>query len=290
MATLHADRVPGSPRLRQGESPRFDTRTQELYWVDAATGRLLTGRLGPTGLQPGLTVDLPRIGCAAALADHRLGWVVAGADCLWWVRRDGSTRLLIDGITPDQTRFLADGTVAADGSLWVGSQTSPRRPAGALHRITPQLRVETVLEGVTVSNGIAFHGETMYYVDTLPHRRLERFRVHGGRLHDRTTVCGITDGSPDGIAVDDEGAVWVAVWGAGQVRRHDPDGRLLDTVLVPARLPSAVALCGHELVITTARHDSAEDDAGGYLHAVTVPVPGPGALPFAADPRGLTTR
>lgn len=271
------------PRLGQGESPRFDSRTGELFWVDMARGRFLVGRLHGHRLEVGFTVDVPRIGCAAALADPDLGWVIAGGGSLWWARRDGSVHPVLVGITPDDSRHLNDGTVAPDGSLWVGSQTSPRRPEGALYRIAPDLTVTTVLEGVTVSNGIAFHGDLMYYVDTLPHRRLERFRVDGATLTQRTTVCPITGGNPDGIAVDDDGAVWVAVWGTGEVRRHAPDGRLLDVVTVSASLPSAVALCGHTLVITTA-HDAHDVEAGGgLLHVLDVPTPGPAAVPFAAE-------
>ena len=104
------------------------------------------------------------------------------------------------------------------------------------------------------------------------------------RFSERTTVCAITGGNPDGVAVDDDGAVWVAVWGAGEVRRHATDGRLLDVVTVSTSLPSAVALCGHTLVITTA-HDG--EAGGGLLHVLDVPTPGPAAVPFAAEPHVL---
>ncbi|ACQ82185.1 SMP-30/Gluconolaconase/LRE domain protein [Beutenbergia cavernae DSM 12333] len=281
--------------FRQGESPRVDPRTGELMWIDMRAGTFHTGVLEGGALVTTRTVHVgTRIGAAAPLAADGDGWVAASGRDLVHLRDDGhvddaggavgSVRTVLAGITPADDRPLNDGVCAPDGAFWVGSQTLPRRPEGALYRIGPDLAVTEVLADVTVSNGIALDpsGAALFYVDTLPDRCLERFDVAGGVLSGRRTVAVCDGGNPDGIALDDDGCVWVAMWGAGEVRRIAPSGEVIDVVEVPVSRPSAVALWEGLLVITTARtdlDDPAPSGDEGRLFAAAVPV---GAAPTPA--------
>ncbi|WP_435835596.1 SMP-30/gluconolactonase/LRE family protein [Streptomyces avermitilis] len=85
----------------------------------------------------------------------------------------------------------------------------------------------------------------------------------------------VDDGSPDGMAVDVDGAVWVAVWGTGTVRRYLPDGRLDRTLRLPARQPAGVCLEEDLLHITTARVGLAVPGPyDGAVFTARVDVPG----------------
>lgn len=268
-------------RFLQAEAPRYDEVTGELLWVDMRAGRFYVGRIVAGKLVVELSVYVGLIGCATPITDRSLGWVLAGGGELTWVRRDGSTELILGGLTTNPAHTLNDGVAAPDGSFWVGSQTAARIPEGALYRIAPELTWEVVRDAVTVSNGIDFtpEGDSCYYIDTLPHRNLERLRVTSGQISQTSTVTTISGGNPDGLVVDAEGAIWVAVWGAGQARRYSSAGTLLQTVSVPAERASAVALVERTLVITTAQLDG--EDTGGRIFAATVEVPGKELATFA---------
>jgi sugar lactone lactonase YvrE len=276
-------------RFLQAEAPRYDDVTGELLWVDMRAGTFHVGRIDNRRLRIELTVQVGRIGCATPLAERSLGWVIAGAGELTWVRRDGSRSTILRDITPDTGKTLNDGIVAPDGSFWVGSQTAARTPDGALYRVAPDLSWTIARPNVTVSNGIDFSpdGGECYYIDTLPHRRLERLQVRAGEIISTATVTEVDGGNPDGLVLDADGAIWVAVWGAGEARRYAPHGELLETVHVPAERVSAVALVDRTLVITTAQKDS--ENSGGMIFAAPVGTPGKTLTAFAADEATLVT-
>ena len=277
----------------QGESPRVDPRTGELLWIDMRAGSLHTGRLEGGALhttrsvEVAATVGAPSVGAATPLVAAGEGWAIGAGRDLVHVAEDGALTTLVSAITPDSRFTLNDGIAAPDGAYWIGSQTGPRRPEGSLYRIDETLQVTRVLGGVTVSNGIAFDadGRRIHYIDTLPHRRLETFRVAGGALSQRSTVTALQGGNPDGLALDAEGHVWVAMWDAGEVRRIAPDGTVSEVVAVPVPRPSAVALWEGLLVITTAAQPGIPHS--GRLFAAPVDVPGVPATSFGLRMRSL---
>jgi len=138
---------------------------------------------------------------------------------------------------------------------------------GALHRLDPDGSVHTVLTGVTISNGIAWSpdGSLVYYVDT-PTRRVDVFDFDPvtATFENRRPVVEIPEGAgaPDGMTVDAEGGLWVALWDGGAVRRYTADGTLDAVVDLPARRVTAATFGGpdlDELYVTTSRTGLAED-------------------------------
>ncbi|GAB2598836.1 SMP-30/gluconolactonase/LRE family protein [Kribbella endophytica] len=261
----------------QGESPRLDARTGELVWVDIQAGRVHCGRLegGVLGVSRTYDVGGP-VGVAVPCAEPGAGWVLAVKDGFARLAEDGTTTPLVTGLTSGQDQ-MNDGACHPDGSFWAGSQAIPRAPRAGLFRLDPDGSVRRVLAGLTVANGIDFtpDGRTMFFVDTLPHRLLEAIDVSTGV---RRTVVQVDGGNPDGLVLDDEGCVWVAVWDASEVRRYAPTGELLATVELPVPRPTAVCFQGSTLVITTASLGLADPPAGsGHLFAVDVGVTGPAA-------------
>jgi sugar lactone lactonase YvrE len=121
-----------------------------------------------------------------------------------------------------------------------------------------------------LSNGVAWSpdGDVLYTVDTTAKTVWSRpYDTASGRWGEREAAFGVSDGSPDGLCVDAEANLWVAVWGRGEVRRYSPRGDLLAVVRVPAPHTSSMAFVGSDrdrLLITTARDDLSPGDLAAY--------------------------
>ncbi|TWD79305.1 sugar lactone lactonase YvrE [Kribbella amoyensis] len=285
-----ADRISETAYV-QGESPRLDPRTGDLVWVDIAAGRVHRGRLAGGVLTVVRDYDIGRsVGVAAPLAVPGAGWVLAVREGFAHLAEDGTVTSLVTGLTSGRD-LMNDGACHPDGSFWAGSQAIPREPRASLYRLDPDGAAETVLTDLTVANGLDFasDGATAYFVDTLPHRRLEAIALKGGRVPgERTTIVEVPGGNPDGLVLDDEGCVWVAVWDASEVRRYAPTGELLATVELPVPRPTAVCFQGSTLVITTASLGLEAPPAGsGHLFAVDAGVTGPSARPWRGECGGV---
>ena len=156
----------------------------------------------------------------------------------------------------------------------------------ALYRFDPDGSLTTVLEDVSLSNGLAWTADErrMYYVDS-PTLRIDVLDYDNatGAVEHRRPFATIEAGAgvPDGLVLDDDGGVWVALYGGAQVRRYDPDGALDAVLAVPA---DNVTACwfggadGRRLFVTTARSPQPE---GGSLFVAERGVTGPPARPFA---------
>jgi sugar lactone lactonase YvrE len=271
-------------RYVQAESPRWDGRDGSLAWIDMATGALHRGRIEQGRVVPETAVVVgAQIGAPIPLAQRGAGWAVGVDRRVVHVSDDGVVTPLTDDIAGPGD-YMNDGGGDPFGRFWVGSQSMPRDPHCTLWSLGPDGVPIARLGGVTVSNGLAFDrtGSTLYYIDTLPHRSIEAFDVApDGDLSNRRTVCRVSGGNPDGMAIDRDGMLWVAVWDAAEVRRYSPEGELVETIALPAKRPTAVALVDTLLVITTASIGLAEPgDADGALLGVRVEVGGSPAFPW----------
>jgi len=265
-------------RAYLAEGPVWDAGSSRLLWVD-----IMTGRIHSTNPETGATstrvLPLP-VGCIAPRS--RGGLVAATADGLWAIPENGEPVRLIEVESERSDTRFNDGRCDAAGRLWAGTMAYDLQPgAGSLYRLDTDLGVERVIAGVTVSNGIdwSLDGRTMYYIDSAT-QRIDRcdFDPASGRILDRRpfVVIDASDGSPDGLAVDGDDGVWVALWGGWAVRRYTPDGRLDAVINVPAAKVTSLAFGGpdlQDLFITTARRPEGPDDdlrqphAGGVFQA-----------------------
>ena len=177
-----------------------------------------------------------------------------------------------------------DGAVDPAGRFWIGTMCDDEAPdLAALYRFDPDGSLTTVLADISLSNGLAWTADErrMYYVDS-PTLRIDvlDYDAATGAVEDRRPFATIEQGMgvPDGLVLDDDGGVWVALYGGAQVRRYDPDGALDAVIAVPA---DNVTACwfggddGRRLFITTAR---SPQPLGGCLF---VAEPG-----FTGRPRG----
>lgn len=197
------------------------------------------------------------VGAVAVAVDGEL--LIANSTRLLRCAPKGSPELWVNLLPDDGTRQLNDGAADPAGRFVVGS-LSLAGPSqlerlfvvetdGSFHPLDTDL---------TLSNGLAWtaDGRRMYSVDTL-RRRIEvrRYDPPSGDTGERALFVELHDGYPDGICLDVEEHLWVAVWGLGQLHRYAPDGSLDRVIDVPAPHTSSLAFAGLDrrtLVITTA--------------------------------------
>ena len=266
-----------------GEGPTWDPATGRLVWLDILGMRIHTYDPS-TGRRTVRTTD-QHVGAAKPRAGG--GLVLNLRDGVALLDPDDSVRWLHHEPVPG--RRANDAAVAPDGSLWAGTMRYDEAPGGGtLSRFTGEGAVQAVLGDVAVSNGTGWSpdGRLMYYIDS-PTRRVDVFDHEDGRISGRRTLVEIEDGAgfPDGLTVDADGCVWVALWDGGAVRRYTPDGTLDHVITLPTPRVTACAFGGPDLTdlyITTARVglDAPHPVAGSLL---VVPGVGKGVAqqPFA---------
>lgn len=182
---------------------------------------------------------------------------------------------------------MNDGCCDPAGRFWAGSMAYDGTPgAGALYRADPGGAVHRVLEGYTIPNGPAFSpdGRLMYLADSAE-GRIDVFALDGdGEPGPPRVFARLTEGSPDGMQVDDAGHLWTAVWGTGRVHRYTPEGALERVVRLPAAQPASVCVVGADrphLFAATARIGLEEAaDADGAVFRVPADVPARPAAEF----------
>jgi len=242
-------------RAELGEGPVWDPRIGLVWWVDILRGRV-NGLDLDGAARPPIEVG-EAVGCVA-LAES--GGLVA-ATTSGFRRVDAATgHPLLAAVDhgADDVR-MNDGKADPAGRFVAGSMAFSERPgAGTLWSLDGG-RVRALVAGVTISNGLAWSedGEILYYVDT-PTGRIDAFDYDAetGGVSGRRSVVSIPEsaGSPDGMTIDSEGGLWIALWGGGAVHRYH-EGRLDAVVEVPAPLVTCPAFAGPDgatLVITTA--------------------------------------
>ncbi len=280
-------------RCQHAEGPVWDERDGVVRFVDMLGGDVVT--FDPERAAAGdTTLERIHVGTvAAALRPRRSGgWVLALEHGFATTEPgDWTPQPIADVITDPAVRFNDGGCDAAGGFL-CGSMAYSQAPgAGTLYRLAPGGTVTRVLEDVTISNGFCLDpdGRLAYYVDT-PTRRIDVFDVgaDGATLTDRRpfVVFEPDAGLPDGLTVDTEGGVWIALYGGASVRRYLPDGHLDTIVEVPTPHVTACTFGGNglrELFITTSQEGIAPgtDRLAGTLFSVDAGVAGLPPLAYA---------
>ena len=243
-----------------GESPIWDADTSTLTFIDQTPGRVF--RFDPgSGALSSFEVG-HEIGAAIPRVDG--GFVLTSDNGLLAVRKDGSPASLLVAIDAENSDTrLNDAKCDHVGRLWTGTfSRSFARNASALYRIDKDLCLTTAVREVSISNGIAWSpdGSRMYYADTAT-RGVDAFdyNMETGNLSNRRRFADIdrADGIPDGMTIDSEGHLWVALYLGGAIRRYAADGTWVGTIRLPVVGVTSCAFGGphlQDLYITTAAH------------------------------------
>jgi sugar lactone lactonase YvrE len=244
-------------RAELAEGPCWLADRERLLWVDIMAGHVHL--LDPaTGDDRAVEVGQP-VGAAVPADDGRVALAVRDGFAL--LDLDSGRVETIAGVERDLGgNRMNEGKCDSAGRFWAGTMALDiRRGAGALYRLDAGRRVERMVDGVSISNGLGWSldDRRMYYIDTLEDRiDVFDFDLATGAIANRRPFAVIEgDGHPDGMTVDAEGCLWVAMWGGGRVVRFLPDGTEAGGVEVPVSQTSSCCFGGpdlRDLYITTA--------------------------------------
>lgn len=260
--TRHTARRATFEHYRLAEGPVWDPVRERLLWVDIEAGLVVDGVFDGSSIRP--IEARPIDGTVGALACAEDGTLlIAGTRDLVTLRSDGEILDVTPVLPPDRPSRLNDGACDPGGRFLVGSMAQDDRTGvELLVRREDGGAITVVDDDLTVSNGLAWSpdGTTFYSVDSGPGTIWARdYDAATGEVGPRRPFLTIEDGTPDGMCADADGNLWIAIFGAGEVRCHAPGGALLATVAVPgAPHVTSVAFAGSDLdtlVITTARHE-----------------------------------
>jgi sugar lactone lactonase YvrE len=245
-----------------------------VLWFDIRRGRVYSAALTSDDLleiRDELGLD-ETVGAVAASAAG--DWLIAGAERLHVRDVAGTVHAGPRLISGDGHRRLNDGKPDPRGRYLVGSLSlADSSQREELFRIDRDGSIQVIDDDLTLSNGLAWSrdGSRLYSVDT--ERRVVFVRTYdlaSGRVGARSVHLAFSAGYPDGMCMDREEHLWIAMWGLGRVDRYSPAGELVASIDVPAPHTSSVAFVGRDLdvlVITTATQDLDEDQLRRFPHS-----------------------
>ena len=277
---LDAERL-DVPAAELGEGPCWDAESQSLYWVDIPASRV--HRLSASGVHSSWDVGCP----VGAVVPRASGGLIVAA---------GNAFLSLDPLTGAVTELavapglsdtrMNDGKCDRAGRFYAGTMSADESPGkGSFYRLDTDMKVTEIYTGIGISNGLGWSPDDrrMYYIDSLAYRvdALD-YDPATGQMGERRPLVALGSGEvmPDGMTVDAEGGIWVAVWGGGVIQRYDADGRLTGAVRVPAANVTSCAFGGPDLgtlYITTA---AGQGRSAGALFTCASGVRGLPAFPF----------
>jgi sugar lactone lactonase YvrE len=254
-----------------GEGPVWDPVIQKLYWVDIKSNTVYLS--DPANAQSkSWTLD-QMVGCVINSGEHKL--VCALQDKIIQLNTVTGDICKLAAIEADKPDIRSnDGKADAQGRVWVGTLHIPGDKGKAcLYRVDKDLSIHLVLHGLGMSNGLGWSpdGKNMYLIDTTE-KQLKSFDFSaesGTITNERVLIKFENDGgSPDGMCVDAEGMLWVALYGGKAVARFDSqNGKQLAKIDVSAANPTSCTFGGPDLdtlYITSAREGMSEEDLEKY--------------------------
>jgi sugar lactone lactonase YvrE len=288
--------VPSQCYLAEG--PVWDQRAALLRWVDINPGHVhaFDPAAGAHTRFAAAGADGPAVPRDDAVPVGAIGLTASGGFVLALVDgfafgdaepgpagRYPLTR--IDGFRVDASAVrFNDGKPSPWGDFWAG--TMPWKEDGprcALYRLTPEGRVTELFGGVGLSNGLDWSVDrgSFYYADSRS-GGVDVFATDPdtGALGERRRFVSVDAGIPDGLTLDADGCLWLAVFGTGEVRRYTPDGDLDTVIRVPVDQPTSMAFGGDDLAtlyITTAREALTPAEVAAQPHAGDIFACAPGA-------------
>jgi sugar lactone lactonase YvrE len=282
--TLEA-RVLGPEVYLLGEGASWDAERGIAHWVDILRGQLFEGHLDGDSIES--TMVYQREGTlGAAVRAEGGGYLLATTETLVRIDDDGREIGELRIVPEGMTSRLNDGATDPAGRYIVGSMDFDEKSGGQLLVSVDHDGRTTVLDDdIVISNGLGWSpdGGTFYSIDSVPGTVWVRDYDPGtGAVGTRHQLLGADFGGfPDGMTVDAEGNLWIAVWGGSEVQCYSPQGKLLEVVRTTAPQTSSVAFAGDDLstlFITSASREPGPD--AGKLFTIDVNVRGRATTPW----------
>ncbi len=257
-----------------GEGAIWNYRTGELMWVNIK-GKILNFYNPASGLNKEMLTG-QMVGTVVPAESGQV--LVALQNGIYSLDPEtGTKKLLTDPEADKPDNRFNDGKCDPAGRLWAGTMSLVgAKQAGALYRFDPDTSVHKMVDGVGTSNGIVWSADKtkMYYIDT-PTRQVMGYDYDNetGAISHPKVAVEIPEGAgyPDGMTIDEEDNLWVALWGGSAVACFDPEnGELIRKIEVPAKNVTSCAFGGNDLgtlYITTARESTSDEDLQKFPHA-----------------------
>ncbi|KAL6716438.1 rRNA-processing protein cgr1 [Lecanora helva] len=277
-----------------GEAPFYEDETKSLRFVDIVKQKLHIVNLkeGPHSLE---SFDLSDPVSTTADIEGDGDKIIVGAKN-GFAFMDRKTKKLDyinkvwgekDGLGKDERMRFNDGFVDPEGRYFAGTMNDPLKTQltdeGVLFRLDPNLNLHRVIEKVTIPNGMGFtlDEKSMYFIDS-PTKNIWKFQYNrdSGDISNREVFYHVVHaGVPDGMAMDVDGSLWVALAGGGKVLKISSEGKLVGEINLPTRMITCPAFAGEDLYITSAEEEepSTYPDSvkyGGSLFRIHVGVKG----------------
>jgi sugar lactone lactonase YvrE len=277
-----------------GEGPYWCSQSRRLWWLDVMDSELCS--LDPASGALSVTRTEHKV---HALARCAFPWFICTAHVhgLAWLNVEtGQLRPLRDPENGKPTMLLNDARCDAAGRFWFGSMHKKGAPEGSLYSLDGALTLKAHHHGVGTANGMAFSpdGRWLYFIDT--YYGILRFAVEtpGDRLGPPTLLLDakLLQGWPDGMTIDSDGCLWVALAHGGAVLRVTPAGKIDATLGVPARFVTSCTFGGDDLgtlFVTSATLGRSPEELAAYpqsgaLFAIDTGYKGLAEAPFRATP------
>jgi sugar lactone lactonase YvrE len=258
MGGMSAPRLAFAHRADVGEGPYWDAARGRLLWTDITAGEVHAYNPSNTTDTVVLQLDEP-IGAAIPATTGELVLALRGTIAAF----DEETEVLrtLATVEPDTAFRFNDASVDPEGRFVAGTMGYEPRPGTAgLYRLERDCSVTTLLDGVGLSNGMCWSrdGAYLYFVESLS-RQIRVYDYGDAPLEEPTHVIAIPEGAgtPDGLTMDSDGNLWLALWGGGAVWQLTPTGDRLATIELPVSQVTSVGFAGegsHHLYITSAVH------------------------------------
>ncbi|BAY41045.1 SMP-30/gluconolaconase/LRE domain-containing protein [Nostoc sp. NIES-2111] len=235
-------------RARLGEGPVWDSTHQCLYWVDIYNHRInrfnsVTGE--------NLYFDVGDVVGAIALAGtNRL--IMAQRHGLTFLNLDNGEVIPIIQIETDKPKNrFNDGKCDRQGRFWFGS-LSPGKPEANLYRYDPDGSLHLMETGLTISNGLGWSpDQKTFYLTDSPQQKIYAYNFDAvtGKISDRRIFVNLTGESfyPDGMAIDNQGNIWSAMWDGWCVICFNPQGKEISRIKLPVQRPTSCTFGGEDL-------------------------------------------
>jgi sugar lactone lactonase YvrE len=236
-----------------GEGPLWSQDEKKLYWVDIMAGNVHRMTPGQDDLET-FSLGQP----VGSLGFREKGGFIAALKngFHFWEPAAGRLEFLADPEADKSHPRFNDGAVDRQGRFWAG--TMDDNGHSALYRYDPDGSVHVMQPGVTCSNGIGWSPDNriMYYSDSQIFTIFAYdFDLASGTITNRRVFHRFDNGDPDGLTVDSEGFLWVAIWGGWCIERYDPAGKMVERIDMPVQYTTCPTFGGEnldELYLTSA--------------------------------------
>ncbi len=271
-----------------GEGVIWNHMSERLCWTDIKEAKFYSYNLNNANLN---IASLPENLCAFGLTRTDDRFICAFSSGFYFYSVKTKEREIIQLIEDEWVGSrMNDGRMDRKGRFWAGSMIEDpiRQPPGgaALYSLSGT-NVKKHFDDVSISNGIAWSPDNkiMYFADSPKHKIYAfDYDIDQGVISNRRDFATLPSGAfPDGATIDEEGCLWIALWGAGEVGRFSPQGEILHKINIAARQPTCVSFAGEDLnylCVTTAKEGLSQETLHSEPHSGDLFI-------YETDARGL---